>query len=105
MKERKMRSGVFPEARCEVPIIGFVVSVVLPRHPDDPEFENLYPRLRNGGYHNWMEKLPGVIGVLRHERNGGTVFDISVHAEKCGKTPEEFAKHVQDTLNEAGFQW
>ncbi|MDE1544108.1 hypothetical protein PTW32_01660 [Dechloromonas agitata] len=100
-----MRSGVFPDARCDVPIIGFVVSVVLPKHPDQPDFDNLYPRLADGGYFAWMEQLPGVLSVMRCERDGGTVFDISVHADRCNKTPAAFAAYVRDTLNAAGFQW
>jgi hypothetical protein len=90
-----MRSGNFPDARCEALVTGFVVTLVLPVHPDEPDVDSLYPKEVEGRpYRDWLESRPGVLWCMQVERNGTTTFD-----------PEQFANDIRDCINRAGFQW
>jgi hypothetical protein len=101
-----MRTGLFPEARCAGNATGFLISVTMPPHPDEPELDSLYPRSVNGMYYrDWLDSLPGVIAVMDGERDGSYQFDLAVRSNQCPYTAEQFAVYVQETLNRSGFQW
>lgn len=102
-----MKSGTFPDARCKAgATAGFIVSIELPRHPDDPSIDSLYPQEVDGTpYRKWLESLPGVIHFMAVEREGFSGFDLFVRSADCPYTPEQFSQMVQNKLNQAGFQW
>jgi hypothetical protein len=100
-----MRSGDFPHARCEALVTGFVVTLVLPVHPDNP-VDSLYPKNVDGRhYRDWLGSRPGVLSCIQVERNGTTTFDLTVRADACSMSPEQFVNDVRDCINRAGFQW
>ena len=100
-----MRSGDFPEALCVASVNGFVVSIPLPKHPDDPEFDNLYPKLIDGVYpEHWLKQQPGVMDVFRY-RGGAGVIDVVVIGRFSPEEQANYAQKLQDALNAAGFQY
>lgn len=101
-----MRSGMFPDAKSNVEVTGFVVTIKFPRHPDDPDFDSLYPQAVAGQpYTKWFESLPGVIHYMEVVREGFSGYDLFVRSADCPYTQEQFRQMVEDTLNRAGFQW
>lgn len=100
-----MRSGDFPEALCVAAVNGFVVSIPLPKHPDDPEFDNLYPKEIDGIQgERWLRTQPGVQHVFRYRENA-SVIDVVVVGNYSAEEQANYAQRLQDALNAAGFQW
>ncbi len=101
-----MKSGTAHEVCCKGEVTGFVVTIELPRHPDAPGLESLYPKAVEGKpYRDWLTSLPGVIHYMDVEREGFSGYDLFVRSAECPYAPEQFRQMVQDRLNQAGFQW
>lgn len=102
---QNMRSGDFPDALCVATVSGFVISIPLPKHPDAPEADNLYPKEIEGMHpERWLEKQPGVVHVFRY-RQGASVIDVVVIGSYSAEEQANYAQKLQDALNAAGFQW
>lgn len=100
-----MRSGDFPGAMCSAAISGFVISLTLPRHPDDPEWDNLYPKEIEGqSAERWLKRQPHVQHVFRNRENA-SVIDVVVVGPYSAEEQACYAQRLQDVLNAAGFQW
>ncbi len=103
--EPQMRSGDFPDASCAASVSGFVISIPLPKHPDAPEIDNLYPKKIEGmSVEHWLEKQPDVQQVFRY-REGASVIDVMVIGSYSADDQTKYARTLQDAINNAGFQW
>lgn len=100
-----MRSGDFPGTLCVAQVNGFVVSIPLPKHPDDPGMDNLYPKEVDGMHpEHWLKKQPDVEHVFRY-REGAGVIDVVIIGQYSPEAQANYAQRLQDALNAAGFQW